>query len=892
MEPSNSTGPQSDHPVSTSVAPSGAPSSSSTPTNKGRWSELPGWAPPLFFLLLSLLFLWRSSFTNEVFLPARLLGHIAPWNSVKSDPLPPWNPLRWDGIAQFYPWRNFAHETLRRGQIPLWNPYQFCGTPFVANSQSAVFYPGNLLFYLLPTMRAFGVSAVLHLTLCGWFTYLLLRRLGAGQPAALLAGVAYAFSSWQIQWLQLPTFLATSCWIPLLLRQVHILSVPNKNRTGSLSPAVSNWLADMNPVPIAASLGMMLLGGHLQIAFYGLLTGCLFAICLIAMRIRQAGPLLGLRLLGSCLVGLALGFLLALPQVLPALELSRMSHRQGSPNAAGYSSYVALALPTGNLITLTVPEFLGNDYDPANPYYGFYVAHPPEGQPFAVRHNAAETAVYVGIIPLALALLAIVRQLLPRFPVKRTAPTPSASTPALPSPEPWNLPLLFFLGLALGAMLLALGTPLNKVLYFGVPGFGQSGSPARCLTLWALAISVLAGFGLDGLLRRAPTRQEVGITVGLMGLLCAIGLSLVAGALRAEIPLMNELNIPVLGEAMGRVSLGWLRTALLLGTGAGVLLYVAQTALSAKQNSDTRKLLIAPIALLTLTILDLFVTGIGVNPTAPPEAVYPTTPGIRYLQAHTDHTRIFPVNKLWSMIKPPRAVLPPNAATVYGLRDVQGYDSLLTGRYKQFADTYARPGRDGSLNASPPEVGNMVFFQNPLNPTVSELDATYAITLPTSTPDFGRIYPPGVAPDTQPVYNEADELTLFPLPSPTPRAHLQRQDGTTLPAQISYLRDDATRVELTVDATEDATLILADSYYPGWVATVDGRSTPRSTPIEATRTNGVFRSIRVPQGNHTITFHYEPSSYRIGLYLSLFSLSLLAILHVLSISCATNHKQM
>jgi len=47
--------------------------------------------------------------------------------------------LRWDGIAQFYPWRHFASETIHTGTLPLWNPYQFSGTPFAANSQSAPF---------------------------------------------------------------------------------------------------------------------------------------------------------------------------------------------------------------------------------------------------------------------------------------------------------------------------------------------------------------------------------------------------------------------------------------------------------------------------------------------------------------------------------------------------------------------------------------------------------------------------------------------------------------------------------------------------------------------------------------------------------------------------------
>ena len=89
-------------------------------------------------------------FGGRVLLPAGLLRHMLPWSRaiLSSEPPPPWNPLMWDGIAQFYPWRHYAAEWVARDRFPLWNPHQFCGTPFFANSQSALFYPINALFYL------------------------------------------------------------------------------------------------------------------------------------------------------------------------------------------------------------------------------------------------------------------------------------------------------------------------------------------------------------------------------------------------------------------------------------------------------------------------------------------------------------------------------------------------------------------------------------------------------------------------------------------------------------------------------------------------------------------------------------------------------------------------
>ena len=55
----------------------------------------------------------------------------------------------YDTLTYFYPYRAYAGEVIRSGQLPHWNPYLFYGVPFLANIQTAVFYPLNALFYLL-----------------------------------------------------------------------------------------------------------------------------------------------------------------------------------------------------------------------------------------------------------------------------------------------------------------------------------------------------------------------------------------------------------------------------------------------------------------------------------------------------------------------------------------------------------------------------------------------------------------------------------------------------------------------------------------------------------------------------------------------------------------------
>jgi hypothetical protein len=494
------------------------------------------------------------------------------------------------------------------------------------------------------------------------------------------------------------------------------------------------------------------------------------------------------------------------------------------------------------LATLTLPSLFGVDSSADNPYWGFYLKSVSPTQTIAVRHNPAETATYVGIGTLALGLLALGRGLRKGAVDRR---------------------VLFFGGLALLALLLALGTPLNALFYFVVPGFGQSGSPARCMVLWALAWAALAAFGLDALRAHRPSRREIGIVLGGLGIVFGLGLLLTVLSL-AVLP-DGAKSIPTFGEAIGRIGTDGARLAVCT---AAIVVLLAWKGLAATLDPATGavvrrdRLAVPALALLTL---DLFSVGILSNPTAPPSAVYPETDAIRYLRANIGHERILPVNQRWSLYTAPPAVLPPNAALVYGLHDVQGYDSLFTGQYKSFANGFALPNRMGTLDASPPEVGNMVFFQNARAANVGVLGAAIAIGLPSDSPGYSA----DSLPATAPLPTSDDTMTLYALPPHPARAHLQTAD---VPDAVTWNEDSPDRVQLSVNAPRPDTLGLDDQFYPGWQATIDGKS----TPVHRQDAAPVFRAVDVPAGSHTVAFTYRPASIHVGLYLACFATACLA----------------
>lgn len=112
-----------------------------------------------------------------------------------------WNVLRagstlfslanFDLYSEFYPRHDYAGRVLATGAVPLWDPHQIGGLPFLATWQGGVLYPPNWLYALLPTATAMGIIGLLHVFLAGAFSYCLCREFGRSRAAAGLAGLVF-----------------------------------------------------------------------------------------------------------------------------------------------------------------------------------------------------------------------------------------------------------------------------------------------------------------------------------------------------------------------------------------------------------------------------------------------------------------------------------------------------------------------------------------------------------------------------------------------------------------------------------------------------------------------------------------------------------------------------
>lgn len=170
--------------------------------------------------------------------PALLPGRVLLPLDIVATRWPPWqdageaaavhNPLISDPVAYMVPIRHFAVSSLRGGDWPLWNPQTLGGTPFTYNTQAGLFYPLSLLFYLLPLPAAWDAVILLQMVLGGLFMQAYLRRLGVARAAAVFGAWLFLFNGVMVVWLEWQVVHAAVVWLPLQLWLVErLLAAPD-----------------------------------------------------------------------------------------------------------------------------------------------------------------------------------------------------------------------------------------------------------------------------------------------------------------------------------------------------------------------------------------------------------------------------------------------------------------------------------------------------------------------------------------------------------------------------------------------------------------------------------------------------------------------------------------
>jgi len=241
-----------------------------------------------------------------------------------------------DIFLEFYHMRGFTARELLAGNIPLWNPHIYSGSPFLMDPETGIFYPLNWVFLLLPTTLAINTSVILHLTLLGILTFLWVRHQQHIAAVSFASGMLAMFSGayFMHTYAGHLGILSTAAWTPLVL--------------AALDRNAEKWRSEWLLVGFFAA-GMSFLAGHLQYVIISATASALYALFLAVER-RQ------IRTLWCVPCWYGGGVFLGAVQAFPAVDGLSESYR-----AALTDSYLAsFSFHPENLLTLVAPDFFGN----------------------------------------------------------------------------------------------------------------------------------------------------------------------------------------------------------------------------------------------------------------------------------------------------------------------------------------------------------------------------------------------------------------------------------------------------------------------------------------------------------------------------------------------------
>ena len=740
-----------------------------------------------------------------------------------------------DTTTQFYPWYSYLGESLRSGNIPAWSPQQFSGAPFAGAPLSGWMYlPAMLLFTALPLMAAAKGYLLAHLLLAGLGTYALARTLRINVAGAMLAAVAYEFTSY--------LFFRSACC--LAFSGVYAL-LPLALLGGELAIRSSRWLDRGLWWGLSGlALSQILAAWPGQGSYYALLVlGGYVAYRTLLFppeNIRGVWSRVG----GLVLHGggvLLFGFALAAAAILPLLEYNALSNLAG-----GYAGEGA-ATPTGGWSMESWKRLLTTgDY-------------------------------YADLPVLALALAA------PFIPRARHA-------------------VPFFVFLSLGVLTLSGQGPtlLHSILYDLLPGFDRlhPHAPQRVTVVLNLGLALLAGATLAALGERGRNTIALASVPVLAALFVVTRVGPTPPEELAEFIGSGSRTLYLLE---GVISLPPDTLILTLAAFALVLAYALLPGWRALVATLLVAVLFVHLLSSSRAMFDRLEQARGGDQLLKIDlsAYYGSTGAQEFLRSQTreEPARYFGYDSQAYAVRfadpQIKALLVNNAATSYGLQDVQGYNAVHLALYDEYMAALNGQTQNRHFSNVLPE-----GFDSPL---LDLLNVRYVVTPAATSPN--RSYMQDLKENLQTVY-EDDRVEVLENREALPRAwivHSARQvapvealkmlnSGEVDPRQTALLEREppnlnlpedpssdrasvasyeATRIELSTATGAPGLLVLSEVYYPVWKAYVDGE------PAPLYRADHLLRAVAVPAGEHVVELRYESRSLRIGMAISLLAYAVL-----------------
>lgn len=732
-------------------------------------------------------------------------------------------------MLQFIPWRAYGFALMEQGNFPFWNPLNGMGAPLFANYQSAFLYP--ISFILYPFYHFGGVPALawgytllvpVHLGIAGIGTAMLLKQMGVPARGQLVAGLAFSFSSYFVARASFFSMIWAGVWLPWLVWAVERLIRSNSRFEGMKGAAA-----------LALIAANQFLAGHAQLTWYSLVfVGFWILLRLALLRNRRAIFRSILYLSG----GFLFAVLMAAVQLLPTFEYLQQSQRS---NAVDFEFALNYSLWPWRLSGFLLPDLFGN---PGLGNYWGYGAY-------------WEDALYIGFVPFVLAFISLRRVFLSKGEGEGNS----------------HRSLIIFLWVIIGlsiALSLGKNTPVFPWLYRNVPTFDMFQAPTRWMFLVVFSLSLLAGVEIS--YWRSPSevmrRNLRLISVG--------GLSIFAGTLAAK------YFLPQIEPTFIR---SFLILGVLISVGALIGLKTPNELNSAHEKFSIWKVLSVVFILLDLWFANAFtnpyVHAAFFNKKQAPNVILNPKSRIYIPVSIEDRLKFgkflffndFYLNKnLTEMYSLPL----PDLNLLFGEAMVNNFDPLVPARYDRWMrwlDEIAPELAEFQLRNM--GVSGVILLENERENDwkLHPLDAGARIGWRGCQKVLAAEKEPYPSEILQEMSNSTEgECIIVEAESQCNMLSLNEKDNAILEVH----RDEVDLLEIDVDTPSTGWLRVADTWYPGWKAMIDGQR------VKVQRVDYLFKGVCVPAGQHSVIIYYQPTGFPYLSWLSVgaFLVSLLSYL--------------
>ena len=537
-------------------------------------------------------------------------------------------------------------------------------------------------------------------------------------------------------------------------------------------------------------------------------TSLYFLLFIIGYLLFKAITVRNIKTTITAFLSILSGVLISAPQLLPSMEFYE--------NAVRSAIFMKIeVIPWSYLPSFIAPDFFGNPVT-RNDWFGHY----------------AEWNAYAGLIPIVLAIYTIGKK---------------------------NAYITFFILMAVITILLSFQTPLLDLLVtLKIPVLSTSAA-SRIIVIFSFCTAALGAFGFEQLLSDIHNKRFKKILFVSLIISAIFIILWIVVLLKLFIP-QDKIFIALSNLKLPTIIFGSFFTAVLIT-------FLARS---------KKVIFIFAVIVILLTGFDMLRFATKWQPFDPRSLMYPKVSSSEFLSSFSIQDRAF-------------GNFGQELSLVFRISGLEGYDPLYIGRYGEFMNA----ARDGEFHAGERSVVSLSKNGKYTEKVINFLGVKHIIHKVADGRNVWAFpywtYPAG---QFNSVFKDSsleifENSMAYPRAFIVPKYEVRKTNREQLKAifnsdlqNVAVLEEqpqgllsgsgsaeikiyEANKIEIETNANAPALLVLSDPFYPGWKATIDGQET------KIYRTNYAFRSVAVPGGRHSVRFTYEPSSFKIGLLLSI-----------------------